>query len=96
MFSDLDSFDEFKDRAEALHDKLEKWVKDQVREWQEKVEDQLNNDELSVQVSGRLMEIHHDSGNAIVNYSESLAELLRDSDRYLLLGIVFQRPYKGL
>ena len=79
MFSDLDSFDEFKDRAEALHDKLEKWVKDQVREWQEKIEDQLNNDELSVQVSGRLMEIHHDSGNMIVNYSESLAELLRDS-----------------
>ena len=37
MFSDLDSFDEFKDRAEALHDKLEKWVKDQVREWQEKL-----------------------------------------------------------
>ena len=86
MFSDLDSFEEFKDRAEALHDKLEKWVKDQVRDWQEKIEDQLNNDELSVQVSGRLMEIHHDSGNMIVNYSESLAELLRDTRQLSGLG----------
>ena len=51
-----------------------------------KIEDQLNNDELSVQVSGRLMEIHHDSGNMIVNYSESLAELLRDSRQISALG----------
>ena len=86
MFSDLDSFEELKDRAEALHDKLEKWVTDQVRDWQEKIEDQLNNDELSVQVSGRLMEIHHDSGNMIVNYSESLAELLRDTRQLSGLG----------
>ena len=92
LLSDIQpAFQDFKERAEGVHDKLEKWVKDQVKEWTGTVKDQLENQELSVQVSGNLMEIDSVSGNMIVNYSESLVALLRDTRQLSGLGFAIPR-----
>ena len=72
------SFEEFKDMTDSFIDKVGKWVKDRVVDWDREMQDSLEDKQLSVRVSGRLMEIETRSGNMVVNYSEALVQLLRD------------------
>lgn len=72
------SFNEFKDLTDNLVDKVGKWVKDRVVQWDRDMQNMLDDQRLSIRVSGRLMEIETRSGNMIVNYSEQLVQLLRD------------------
>lgn len=72
------SFNEFKELANHLVDKVGKWIKDRVLQWDSDMQNMLKDQKLSVRVSGRLMEIETRSGNMMVNYSEALVQLLRD------------------
>ena len=88
LLKDLGSaFMDFKDAADALEDKVAKWTKDRVVAWDERMQEKLQDRRLSVQISGRLMEIDSRSGNMVVNYSEALVQLLRDVRQ--LRGLAF-------
>jgi hypothetical protein len=47
-----------------------------VVDWDREMQDSLEDRQLSVRVSGRLMEIETRSGNMVVNYSEALVRIV--------------------
>lgn len=86
LLSDLPAFTEFKQMCNELRDKLGVFQKDQFSEWLRTTEDRLEDGELSLEMTGKLMEFDAD-GNMMVNYSESLVILLREVRQLSELGM---------
>ncbi|KAF1331189.1 hypothetical protein FI667_g4511, partial [Globisporangium splendens] len=78
VLADLPAFKQFAHQCEQLLAKVNGMVLDKVRDWQEQIENQLEQEgEDSLRLSGKLMQIDK-NGDLIVNYSELLVTLLRD------------------
>lgn len=78
VLADLPAFPAFARHCEQFGAKVNSMVLDKVRDWQEQVETQLEQDgEDSLRLTGKLMQIDA-SGELVVNYSEFLVTLLRD------------------
>uniref|UniRef100_K3WM96 AAA+ ATPase domain-containing protein n=1 Tax=Globisporangium ultimum (strain ATCC 200006 / CBS 805.95 / DAOM BR144) TaxID=431595 RepID=K3WM96_GLOUD len=78
VLADLPAFKQFAHQCEHFMAKMNGMVLDKVRDWQEQIENQLEQEgEDSLRLSGKLMQIDK-NGDLIVNYSEFLVTLLRD------------------
>lgn len=77
VLADLPLYKEFKENVDSILLKISTMVDEQVLAWQEEVQDALDDGQISLEMSGRLMEIDVD-GNLVVNYSERLVSLLRE------------------
>lgn len=76
---DLPAFPSLATRCEQLAARAHGLVADKVRDWQDAIERQLDEDgERALRLRGRLMQIDARSGELVVNYSEFLVTLLRD------------------
>ena len=86
FFSELPAFLRFKNTAVSILENLESLAADEARKWRSDVDDQLQDGELSVELTGQLMEIL-DDGRFHVNYSFRLVQLLRDVRQLGQLGL---------
>jgi dynein heavy chain 2 len=76
---DLPAFTSLSRHCEQLSARVHGFVLDKVRDWQDVIERQLDEDgERALRLRGRLMQIDARTGELIVNYSEFLVTLLRD------------------
>lgn len=90
LLGGLSNYDQFTDAIETLLNKANGMVDEQVRSWQEEVEDLLRDGEISLEMSGKLMQIDVE-GNLVVNYSERLVTLLREVRQLTELSAVHKR-----
>lgn len=72
--------------------KLDDFITEQIHAWQDEVQELLEDGEISLEMTGRLMHIDVD-GNLIVNFSERLVTLLREVRQLLELGTAMQKKY---
>lgn len=76
---DLPAFTSLSRHCEQLSARVQGFVLDKVRDWQDTIERQLDEDgERVLRLRGRLMQIDARTGELVVNYSEFLVTLLRD------------------
>lgn len=76
---DLPAFTSLSRHCEQLAGRVHGFVIDKVRDWQDAIERQLDEDgERALRLRGRLMQIDARTGELVVNYSEFLVTLLRD------------------
>lgn len=94
FFSDLPAFLRFKNTATSILEHFESAVADESRKWRGEMEEQLEDGELSIELTGRLMEIT-DDGRFQVNYSFRLVQLLRDVRQLSQLGIAVPSKIKS-
>jgi dynein heavy chain 2 len=85
LLSDLASFESFQNDSEVLQKRADRMVKDEVKAWEEEVQDAIRDDELSDKMTGKLMDIDS-SGRMVVNYSERLVQLLREVRQLTEMG----------
>lgn len=78
VLADLPAFKAFSHHCEQVLAKVNGMVLDKVRDWQEQIETQLEQEgEDALRLTGKLMQIDK-NGDLVVNYSEFLVTLLRD------------------
>ncbi|TYZ58493.1 hypothetical protein PybrP1_004198 [[Pythium] brassicae (nom. inval.)] len=78
VLSDLPAFKPFAHHCEQFLARVNGLVLDKVRDWQEAIESELEQEgESSLRLTGKLMQIDK-NGDLVVNYSEFLVTLLRD------------------
>ncbi|CAM9178225.1 unnamed protein product, partial [Hapterophycus canaliculatus] len=85
LLSDLSSFRAFEEISGELVRKTRRREASLFEEWQEEVQDGLDEGELSTQMRGKLMNIDT-KGILVVNYSERLVTLLREVRQLSELG----------
>eukprot|EP00501_MAST-03F_sp_TOSAG23-6_P000982 GSMAST32.ASY1.ANO1.1018.1 assembled CDS len=95
ILSDLSLYDDFKGMIQELMEKLRTWRRNEFQNWVDATEYLLDDGELSLEVSGQLMEIDVD-GELIVNYSEKLVRLLREVRQLEDLGHQVNSRIKGV
>ena len=77
LLGDLPSHTDFASAADELLSKTRAWRKEEFEKWCSDTEDALEDGQLSLEMTGTLMEISHE-GTLMVNYSERLVQLLRE------------------
>ena len=91
FLSDLNAFSALEETASALSGRLQKFQGEVFANWCDDTEADLRDGELSMQMTGQLMEIDVD-GLLSVNFSDRLAVLLREVG--LLAEMGFSVPCK--
>ncbi|CAK9088100.1 Cytoplasmic dynein 2 heavy chain 1 (Dynein heavy chain isotype 1B) [Durusdinium trenchii] len=86
LFEDLSSFDRLQETAQSLSGRIESWLSDVFRDWSMDIEEQLADGELSLHLTGQLMEIDL-KGLLQVNFSERLVTVLREVRQLGELGM---------
>lgn len=77
ILSDLSSFEQLNRSATNLEQQLLDYIRSNFEQWIEEIRRGLRDDSLSLEMTGRLMEISTE-GLLVVNYSERLVTLLRE------------------
>lgn len=85
LLDDLPAYQRFNDSVHGLLNRVETWMSDVFRDWVSDMEDQLADGNLSVQLTGQLMEINL-NGVLEVNFSERLVTMLREVRQLNELG----------
>eukprot|EP00939_MAST-03C_sp_MAST-3C-sp1_P003113 g3113.t1 len=85
LLGDLKGFEEFKNNVEHLQSKAKRWRRDTYDKWKAKISDDLEDSDVSLRMTGRLM--HFDTeGDLHVGYSDRLVQLLREVRQLRGLG----------
>ncbi|XP_070553238.1 cytoplasmic dynein 2 heavy chain 1-like isoform X2 [Ptychodera flava] len=88
ILGDLSGFKKFNRDATDLADELQQWRRDQFDNWSRDMLAAIDDPykPLSLQTSGKLMELDHKDGKLKVHYSERLVTLLREVRQLQALG----------
>ncbi|XP_077984893.1 cytoplasmic dynein 2 heavy chain 1-like [Glandiceps talaboti] len=88
LLGDLSGFKRFNRDAAELLDELQQWRRDQFDNWSRDMQASIDDPykPLSLQTSGKLMELNHKDGKLRVHYSERLVTLLREVRQLQALG----------
>ncbi|XP_012944204.1 cytoplasmic dynein 2 heavy chain 1 [Aplysia californica] len=94
LLGDLDGYQKFQKDMTDLKEELVTWRRDQFDEWTREVQALIEDHRkpLSLETSGKLMELNHKDGKLRVNYSERLVTLLREVRQLSSMG--FSVPVK--
>ncbi|CAL1541204.1 unnamed protein product [Lymnaea stagnalis] len=94
LLGDLNGYQKFQKDMDSLKEDLQTWRRDQFDEWSREIQSLIEDQRkpLSLETSGRLMELNHKDGKLRVNYSERLVTLLREVRQLSSIG--FSVPVK--
>uniref|UniRef100_A0A2C9LQ20 Dynein heavy chain tail domain-containing protein n=3 Tax=Biomphalaria TaxID=6525 RepID=A0A2C9LQ20_BIOGL len=94
LLGDLNGYQKFQKDMENLKEDLQNWRRDQFDEWSQEIQSLIEDQHkpLSLETSGKLMELNHKDGKLRVNYSDRLVTLLREVRQLSSIG--FSVPAK--
>ncbi|KAK3801155.1 hypothetical protein RRG08_006872 [Elysia crispata] len=88
LLGDLEGYQKFHKDMLELKEELQNWRRDQFDEWTRDIQGLIEDHRkpLSLETSGKLMELNHRDGKLRVNYSERLVTLLREVRQLSSIG----------
>ncbi|CAD8135851.1 unnamed protein product [Paramecium octaurelia] len=86
LFSDIKKSAQFIIMCQNLIKQVQQFEQELFDQWRKEIDSQLKKNEISLQISGKLMEIDMQDGLVRVNYSDKLVQLIKEVRQLCELG----------